>query len=62
MEPLEYQKERRPTHHILLESGIVIIEGLDLTGVPSGDYELMCLPLRLKDASGAPARVFLREL
>ncbi|MDY6892422.1 MAG: cyclase family protein [Chloroflexota bacterium] len=58
----EYQKEGRPTHNILLESGIVIVEGLNLAGVPSGDYELMCLPLRLKDADGAPARVFLREL
>jgi arylformamidase len=58
----EYKKEGRPTHHILLGIGVVIIEGLDLAGIPSGDYELMCLPLKLKDADGAPARVFLREL
>ncbi len=58
----EYQKEGRPTHHILLGAGIAIIEGLDLTGVPPGDYELLCLPLKLKDGDGAPARVFLREV
>lgn len=58
----EYQKEGRPTHHILLEAGLVVVEGLDLTGVPAGDYELLCLPLKLKDADGAPARVFLREV
>ena len=58
----EYQKEGRPAHHILLGAGVVIVEGLDLTGVPPGDYELICLPLKIKDADGAPARVFLREL
>lgn len=58
----EYQKQGRPAHHILLEAGVVIVEGLDLSEVPAGDYELLCLPLRLKDADGAPARVLLREL
>ena len=58
----EYQKEGRPAHHTLLEAGIVIIEGLYLADVPPGDYELICLPLKLKDADGAPARVVLREL
>ncbi len=58
----EHQKEGRPAHHILLGAGVVIVEGLDLTGVPPGDYELICLPLKIKDADGAPARVFLREI
>ncbi len=58
----EYKKEGRPTHHRLLEAGTVIVEGLDLSGVPAGDYELLCLPLKLKDGDGAPARVLLREL
>ncbi len=57
----EYHKEGHPTHTLLLKAGIVIIEGLDLKGVPSGDYQLMCLPLKIKDADGAPARVFLVE-
>ncbi|MBI4284399.1 MAG: cyclase family protein [Chloroflexi bacterium] len=58
----EYQKPGRPAHHVLLGAGMVIIEGLDLAGVPAGDYDLLCLPLKLKDGDGAPARVFLREL
>lgn len=58
----EYQKEGRPTHHTLLRAGVVVVEGLDLTGVPPGDYELLCLPLKLKEGDGAPARVLLREL
>jgi arylformamidase len=58
----EFQNRGRPTHHILLGAGVVIVEGMDLTGVPPGDYELLCLPLKVKDADGAPARVLLREL
>lgn len=58
----EYHSEGRPTHHTLLGAGIVVVEGLDLSGIPEGDYELLCLPLKLKDGDGAPARVFLREL
>ncbi len=56
------KKEGHPVHHTLLGAGVIIIEGLDLAGVPPGDYELICLPLKLKDDDGAPARVFLREL
>ena len=58
----QYQKESRPTHHILLGDGVIIVEGLDLTAIPPGDCELLCLPLKIKDADGAPARVLLREL
>ena len=57
----EIHKEGHPAHHTLLAAGVVIIEGLDLSGVPAGDYELLCLPLKLKDGDGAPARVLLRE-
>ena len=58
----EYSKEGHPAHNILLGAGVIIVEGLDLTEVPAGDYELICLPLKLKDGDGAPARVFLREV
>ncbi len=47
-------------HRALLESGAWIIEGLDLSGVEAGDYELICLPLRVVGADGAPARALLR--
>lgn len=46
-------------HRILLASGIVIVEGLNLRHVPPGDYTLYCLPLRIEGADGAPARVIL---
>jgi arylformamidase len=46
-------------HRILLEAGVWIIEGLLLEGVAAGVYELICLPLRLAGAEGAPARALL---
>lgn len=49
------------THHTLLGNGVVIIEGLNLAEIEPGDYEMICLPLKIKDADGAPARVILRK-
>jgi arylformamidase len=49
------------THRILLGAGIWIIENLDLTGVAAGHYEMICLPLPLAGADGAPARALLRR-
>ena len=49
------------THHLLLRNNVVILEGLDLSSVSPGDYELIALPLKLKGADGSPARVVLRE-
>jgi len=53
---------RFPVHQTLLGAGVVIIEALNLSEVVAGDYELIALPLKLKGADGAPARVVLREL
>lgn len=50
------------THRILMSSGITILEGLNLAGVPPGAYELICLPMKLANAEGAPARAVLRAL
>ncbi|HHT9130776.1 MAG TPA: cyclase family protein, partial [Candidatus Brocadiaceae bacterium] len=50
------------THHIFLRKGIVIIEGLDLSNVKAGDYELIALPLKIKDCDGSPARVILKSI
>jgi arylformamidase len=47
------------THRVLLEAGVVAVEGLDLSGVEPGDYGLVCAPLKLVGCDGAPARVFL---
>ena len=46
-------------HRILLDNGVVILEGLNLDGVAAGSYELVCLPLKIRDGDGAPARAVL---
>jgi arylformamidase len=50
------------THRILLGAGIWVMEGLNLSGVEPGGYELICLPLLLEGADGAPARAILKQL
>ncbi|HLG96883.1 MAG TPA: cyclase family protein [Bryobacteraceae bacterium] len=50
------------THRILLAAGIWIIESLDLAHVAPGEYELICLPLKIVGSDGAPARAVLRKL
>ena len=49
------------THQILLEAEVVILEGLNLAGVEPGEYELICLPLKLEGAEGSPVRAVLRH-
>lgn len=46
-------------HRVLLSSGVVPLEGLDLRAVDPGRYTLLCLPLKLVGSDGAPARVVL---
>ena len=46
-------------HETLLAGGVVILEGLDLRHVPPGGYFLVCAPLNVVGAEGAPARTFL---
>jgi arylformamidase len=48
-------------HRVLLGAGVVPVEGLDLSGVEPGEYELICAPLKLVGSDGAPARVLLRR-
>jgi arylformamidase len=52
-------KKSIPTHRILLEPGLVILEGVDLHAVSPGFYTLYCLPLNLVGSDGAPARAIL---
>jgi arylformamidase len=49
------------THHTLLSNGVIIVEGLNLSEVEPGDYDLICLPMKVKEGDGAPARVILRR-
>ncbi len=57
-----FHRDGRETHEALLAAGVWIIEGLDLSAVEPGRYELICLPLRIAGAEGAPARALLRPL
>jgi len=50
------------THRILLENDIIILEGINLSMVEPDEYELICLPLKLKGAEGAPVRAVLRKI
>jgi arylformamidase len=60
----QFGQERHETHHALLAQGVVILEGLNLSDVPAGKYELICLPLRIRSGlgDGAPARAVLRTI
>ena len=64
---LSIEKFGSPEHEVhraLLSHDVIILEGLNLTGVPAGKYELICLPLRLRSnlGDGAPARAILRTI
>ena len=60
---IDYLSIGDPDAHLaLLGAGVVALEGLDLRGIEPGEYELLCLPLRVIDTDGAPARVVLRDL
>jgi len=48
-----------PTHVALLKAGVIALEGLDLSEVEAGVYDLYCLPLKLQGSDGAPARTIL---
>jgi arylformamidase len=57
-----YRADGAAIHRILLQAGIWIIEGLDLSPVTGGRYEMICLPAKLHGSDGAPARAILRPL
>jgi len=56
----DYKRKGSGVHRILLEAGIWLIEGLDLSRVSPGKYDLICLPLKIADCEGAPARAVLK--
>ena len=55
----QFHSGHHRTHTILLTNGVVILEGVDLSGVTAGEYELRCLPLSMPGLDGAPARAVL---
>jgi len=55
----QFHSGHHRTHRALLEKNVVIVEGLSFGNISPGDYELICLPLRLAGLDGAPARAVL---
>jgi arylformamidase len=51
--------DSEPTHKILLGAGVILVEGLNLSNVMRGFYDLYCLPLKIAGSDGAPARAIL---
>jgi arylformamidase len=50
-----------PVHRYLLRNQVIILEGLNLSDVEEGEYDMCCLPIKLAGLDGAPARVILRK-
>ena len=57
-----HQQKNGETHQTLLNSGVYIIEGLNLSKVKPGRYELLCLPILLERGDAGPARAILRPI
>lgn len=57
----QFKKPGAPAHRVLLDGGVIILEGLNLSDADPGMYEMYCLPLRIAGADGAPARVVLKR-
>jgi len=55
-----FYKDGIETHHILLGAEVWIIEGLDLSKIKPGDYDLICLPIKFQNGDGAPSRCLIR--
>ena len=51
--------DTEPVHRVLLDAGVVVLEGLDLRQAEPGPWRLYCLPMRIEGGDGAPARVVL---
>ena len=48
-----------PAHLVFLQAEVILVEGLNLSNVMRGFYDLYCLPLKIAGSDGAPARVIL---
>lgn len=55
----QFHSGHHRTHRTLLAKSVVIVEGLDFSVPPPGEYQLVCLPLRVEGCDGAPARAVL---
>ncbi len=55
----QFRSGHHRTHHALLGNSVIIIEGLQLSEPPEGEYDLICLPIKIEGGDGAPARAVL---
>jgi arylformamidase len=55
----QFHSGHHRTHRTLLDRSVVIVEGLDFSAVAPGEYQFICLPLRIEGCDGAPARAVL---
>ncbi|MGO9139412.1 MAG: cyclase family protein [Syntrophales bacterium] len=55
-----YKKNGPDVHRLLLGAGILVIEGLDLNEALPGNYDMICLPMKILDSDGAPARMIVK--
>ena len=51
----------KKVHQAFLSNGIFILEAINLDGVPAGNYEMMCLTIRIENGDAAPCRVILKK-
>lgn len=58
---VERNQPNHETHKILLKSGILIFEGLDLSKVKEGKYYFHGYPLKIKKGDASPVRAVLVE-
>jgi arylformamidase len=49
-------------HNFLLKNEVIILEGIDLSEINPGIYNLTALPLKLNDCEASPVRAILTEL
>ena len=55
-----YHAPGHPVHRFLLSHDMLILEGLNLSRVPEGEYDLICLPLKVVGGEASPVRAVLK--
>jgi arylformamidase len=55
----QYDTDNHEVHKILLRNNVIILEAINLSDVPQGDYQLFCPPLKIAAPDGAPVRAIL---
>ncbi|MRX74364.1 cyclase family protein [Bacillus lacus] len=58
---IERSQEGHPTHKMLFESNVIIIEGLRLSDIKEGEYLMIAAPIKILGKDAAPARVLLLD-